>query len=295
MNSIDYSTNFTILEKFDRIFNRLAQDRRHINLDQAIICWSEELALEKDFPNISQEIIANKDIWIQHHTIVKIALKLYLKLLVVTDRKTMGVFGNLFNRAENISSKDFYHNIQEMNKEMTIKSVIFVAFILTGVGLLIYLLNKKDKNNNPQSNIYSNTDYKPTTLIKEKYILVLRINSDGNQELLDSLTYNHYLRPADSLKLYRATQDLWIENKNKFDSSKIKDKLDNQTPVTITSEYDVHFVMIELDKNDFRFHPNVNQMDRHDAFIELADSSPQVKVSPRLSYKAYENTEFYSR
>lgn len=36
-------------------------------------------------------------------------------------------------------------------------------------------------------------------------------------------------------------------------------------------------------------------MDRKDAFIELAERSPRVTVSPRLTCQAYENTEFYSR
>ncbi|VEP12189.1 hypothetical protein H1P_1380016 [Hyella patelloides LEGE 07179] len=36
-------------------------------------------------------------------------------------------------------------------------------------------------------------------------------------------------------------------------------------------------------------------MDRRDAFIELVKRSPKIAVSPRLSCKAYEHTEFYSR
>ena len=106
---------------------------------------------------------------------------------------------------------------------------------------------------------------------------------------------NRRLQPEDSSKLYGATQGLWIGAKSKFDKSQIKQELINCKPVTSTSEYDVHFVTIELDEDDSRFYPGVNQMDRRDAFMELGKRSPVITVSPRLPCKAYENTEFYNR
>ncbi len=121
------------------------------------------------------------------------------------------------------------------------------------------------------------------------------IKSDRNQELLDSLKSNTYLKTQDSQKLYGATQGLWIGTKSQFNHSQTKQELNVQTQITNASVYDVHFVTIELDKNDPRFSKDVNPMDRRDAFIELADSSPRITVSQRLSCKAYEHTEFYSR
>ena len=133
-----------------------------------------------------------------------------------------------------------------------------------------------------------------------KCILALLIKSDRYQDLIHSLkdSKSNRLKPQDAFKLYGATQGLWIGTKSEFDKSQIKQKFEPHNRVTVTSEYseyDVHFVKIELDEDDYRFHPDVNPMDRRDAFIELGKRSPQITVSSRLSCKAYENTEFYSR
>jgi preprotein translocase subunit SecG len=294
--NFDYSpTPSSPLTKFNFILNKLADDERNSDLDEAIISWCMELSLEKDFPKISQEIIENKNLWIKHITVFDITLQLYRKLLVVTDKKIMGGFGNSFDRLKNISKKDFYHNVKETRIEMNTKSIIFIAFIFTGIGFLLYWLNKKNSDKNLQANIRSNTHYNHQTLIKEKCILALLIKSDRYQELIDSLEKDNFWQTEEISKLYGATQGLWIGSKSKFDNSQIKQELINCNPVNSTSEYDVHFVTIELDSNDSRFHPDVNQMDRRDAFIELGKRSPQITVSPRLSCKAYENTEFYSR
>ena len=50
-----------------------------------------------------------------------------------------------------------------------------------------------------------------------------------------------------------------------------------------------------MDKIDSRFKQDANQMDRVDAFNELANNANRITVSDRLLSKAYENTEFYSR
>jgi hypothetical protein len=171
MNTNYYLTPLSFLKSFDNILERLAQDKRNINLDEAIISWCIELSLEKYFPKVSQEIIENKNQWIQHSAISNITLKLYRNFLVITDKKIMGGFGNsLFNRLNNISRQDFSHIIQETKKEMNAKSIVFVAFVFTGIGLLLFLLNKKD-NNNIKSNIQ---------IDKDKFILpMLLINFIG--------------------------------------------------------------------------------------------------------------------
>ncbi|MGL5835801.1 MAG: hypothetical protein ACRC1Z_21610 [Waterburya sp.] len=141
-----------------------------------------------------------------------------------------------------------------------------------------------------------NNNYLPRqSFIGEKHVLALLIKSDRYQDLIHLLKNNSYLQPEDSSKLYGATQGLWIGTTSKFNKSQIKQELINCSPVTTTSEYDVHFVTIELDSDDSRFYPDVNPMDRRDAFVELGKRSPQITVYPRLSCKAYENTEFYSR
>ena len=295
MNSNHHLPTFNPLEKFNSISERLAEDERNTNLDEAIISWCIELSLEKHFPQVSKEIITNKNLWLQQKIVLKNLLQLYRNLLVITDKRIMRGTGNLFKRLENISDRDFWHNIQEVKQEMNIKSVVFVAFVFTGIGVLLYLLNKNDNKNSIRANVRSNTYHEHTSALEEKYILALLIKSDRYQKLIYSLKENNRLKPENSSKLYGATQGLWIGAKSKFDKSQIKQELINSNPVTATSEYDVHFVTIKLDEDDSRFYPDVNQMDRRDAFIELAKKSPQITVSPRLSCKAYEYTEFYSR
>lgn len=295
MNSGYRLTPFHFLEKFDFILEQLAENRKNSNLDAAIIAWCNELSLDEIFPKVSQEIITNQNLWIQQNAILKNTLKLYRQLLIITDKKLTGGIGNSFNTLDNISSKDFYHNIQEVKQKMNAKSIIIVAFVLTGVGLLLYLLNKKGSNSNLQSKNQTTNYSNYIPPIEEKYTLALLIKSDRYQDLIYSLKNNSCLQPEDSSKLYGATQGLWIETTSKFEQSQIKQELINCNPVSTTSEYDVHFVTIELDKDDYRFYPDVNPMDRRDAFIDLGKRSPQVTVSRRLSCKAYENTEFYSR
>ena len=161
-----------------------------------------------------------------------------------------------------------------------------------------------EKNNNQQEREEYYLDDRSTQddnyklrqpLIREKCILALLIKSDRYQDLIHSLKDSKRLKPQDASKLYGATQGLWIGTKSEFDKSQIKLESDNRKPVTTTSEYDVRFVTIELDKDDWRFDRDVNPMDRRDAFIELGERSPRIEVSSRLSCKAYENTEFYSR
>ena len=283
------------MEKFNFVLDRLAEDTRNRNLDKAIISWCIELSLEKYFPKASNEIIRNKDEWLQNKTVLNKTLELYRSLLVITDKRATNGIGNFISRFDNISRTDFYHNIMETKKNMSIKSVLLIAFILTGVGLLLYLLNKKASNSNLQSKRQPANYSNYTPPIREKYVLALLIKSDRYQDVIHLLKNNSYLEPENSSKLYGATQGLWIGTKSKFNESQIKHELDNCNPVTAASEYDVHFVTIVLDENDSRFSPDVNPMDRRDALVELGKRSPRITVSPRLSCKAYENTEFYSR
>ena len=279
MNSSYRLTPFSLLEKFNFILERLAEDERNINIEEAIISWCKELSLEKYFPQISKEIIDYTNLWLQENTVLENTLKLYRKLLVITDIKnTKFGIGNWGGRLAKITNEDFYDSIQETKKEMNAKSIIFVAFILTGIGLLLFLLNKKGGNSKTPSNVRSSSQFNYVTPIKEKYILALLIKSDRYQELIHSIKNNNFLQIEDSSKLYGATQGLWIGAESKFEKSKIKQELINCNPVSTTSEYDVHFVTIELDSKDPRFYPDVNPMDRRDAFIELGNKSPQITV-----------------
>lgn len=300
MNLIRRQTS-TLVSKFALASNKIARDKNNQDLDTAINSWCTELSINEYFPNVSTEIIENKNQWLQDNDVLTETLQLYRNLLVITDKKLTKVgIGNSGGHLENIYPTDFYHNVRKTKENMSAKSIVLIAFVLTGIGLLLFLLNKKENSNNSRSsNRRSNNAIAYQPLVREKHILALLIKSDRYQDLIHSLkdSKSNYLKPQDASKLYGATQGLWIGAKSKFENSqiKIKRELNNRHPVTTTSEYDVHFVTIELDEDDSRFYPDVNPMDRRDAFIELAERSPRITVSPRLSCKAYENTEFYSR
>ncbi len=294
MNHIRRRT-ITLVDKFTLASNKIARDKNNRDLDTAIISWCTELAINEYFPRVSTEIIENKNQWLQDNRLFEKTLQLYRNLLVITDKRATKGLGNFGSKLENISQTDFYYNIKEIKENMSAKSIVLIAFVLTGIGVLLFLLNKKENGSNSR---YSNhrlnnaVAYQP---LREKHILVMLIKSDRYQELIHSLKNVNHLQPEDSSKLYGATQGLWIGSKSKFDNSQIKRELINCKPVPSTSEYDVHFATIELDKDDYRFYPDVNPMDRRDAFMELGNKSLQITVSSRLPCKAYENTEFYSR
>lgn len=251
------------MNKFNHIINELAQEARNQDIGYAVASWCRIISQLGHYD--TQKVKENANKWLNKIQLVDNPLNFLNKI-------------NIF-----------------ANNESTNK-VLILAFVATGAGLLQYLLNEKEKINKLEEQIIQDANYLSSkAYIKQKNILVLLIKSDRYQELIDSLKSDNYLNPEDSFKLYGATQGLWIGTENEFNKSQIKQELNIRPSVTTKSEYDVHFVKIELDRDDSRFAPNVNPMDRRDAFIELADKSPKIEVSPRLSCEAYEHTEFYSR
>ena len=292
MRDLNREKTLNPINKFNRILNELAQDyRRNIDLDSAISAWCDLLSIDEYFPRASREIVNYVRYWLKDNTVVCLALNIYRNLLVITDRNLYRGFGNIGKRLEKISEQELKKNLKDTKYKMQTKSIVFVAFLLTGVGLLIFLLNQK---NNGNKNIRdTQNQYRPParTYVPKKLILTLLINADRNRELINSLHNSSYLKPEDSRKLYDATQGLWIGSEAKFNTSQIQQEW-SARKVDSESEYDVHFVKIELEKDDPGFVRNANPMDRRDAFRSLANL--KINVSPRLSSKAYERTEFYS-
>ena len=285
------SSSFNGINRFKNILRELDDKYNYqVDLDDAISIWCERLSI-----NSSEEVKQYANQWLKNDYIVDLSLRIYRRILIITDNSLTRGSGNAVFSFKNFPKLKFIKNIKEAKDKMSNKSILAIAFVLTGIGLLLFLLNKKEDSNNSRCNNLLNNAIAYQPRIKEKYILALLIKSDRYQELIHSLKDKDYLPPEDSSKLYGATQGLWIGSKNKFDNSQIKRELINCKPVTSTSEYDVHFITIELDGDDSRFYPGVNPMDRRDAFMELGKRSPRITVSSRLPCKAYENTEFYSR
>ncbi|VEP12190.1 conserved hypothetical protein [Hyella patelloides LEGE 07179] len=218
MNHIYRSKQLTFLDKFDSSLNKLIQDKKNQDLDYAIISWCIELSIDRYFPQASKEIRYKTNQWIQHHIVIQISLEIYRNLLIITDQKCTRLgLGKIFGNLNNISQVDFRSNIKETKNKMSTKSILLIAFVLTGIGLLLFLLNKKENQKNSENTNQSNA-YLPNQIpVREKYILALLINSDRHQKLIYSLKSNNHLKSEDSSKLYGATQGLWIGTRSKFD------------------------------------------------------------------------------
>jgi hypothetical protein len=128
--------------------------------------------------------------------------------------------------------------------------------------------------------------------INDNKILVLVINAQ-QEEILNSLSSNLKVTADDCENLYRATKYLWMGTQAEFSQSELKEWFDSPCEVQESeqSEYDVKLVQIDLEKS----HPGFEQqaINRLPAFRELPDNSRFLKISPRLSSKAYENPQLY--
>jgi|GEM_PF-5287091 hypothetical protein len=62
-----------------------------------------------------------------------------------------------------------------------------------------------------------------------------------------------------------------------------------------SSEYDVYFIKVYLNKKDDRFHKGVNQLDRLDAFRDLTSLAKNFELSERLKIEVYNEFDLYSR
>ena len=278
------------MSKLDNILNKLARNNCNKDLGYAIRSWCNVVSQLGNYDPHKIEYYAQQ--WLNNNYIFVSTFEFYKVLLATNDKFRFGAFTR--SALENISQDEFKQNIEQAKNRGSIKIVLLIAFVLTGVGLLLFLLNKKDNNSREykeQSNAH--LSYRPR--IQEKYILTLLINSDRNKKLIQSLKNSSYLKPEDSRQLYNATQALWIGSKSEFERSKIKTVFNKGDRSIAESEYDVYFVSIELNEIDLGFKQNANQMDRIDAFKELANKADKITVSERLLSKTYENTEFYSR
>ncbi len=295
-----------LITRFKELLYELEQDYwdRGLSLKMAIAAWCDKLSINET----SSSSIAYEDIqqyineWLGDSLVRESGKEIYLIIIKIAYRdldgfRVISSIEKFFSlNINNFILNRFNQNIHKTKKEMSNsnKLILITAFVLTGVGILLFLLNRKEKTRESRYlNSPANSPSLPASGIKEKYILALLINSDRNQELINSLKENNYLKQEDCRQLYDATQGLWIGKEIEFNNSVVKREFNSQ--VSLEDEYDCHFVKIELDENDTRFNKNANPMDRRDAFIALANKSPQVTVSPRLSSQAYENTEFYNR
>ena len=128
---------------------------------------------------------------------------------------------------------------------------------------------------------------------KEFSILVLVISA-SHADFLESLKDKNHIDISEGEQLYQITRYLWLGSETEL-SQKRPDINEYSVAQGAESEYNIYLVEIKLKQSDEGFKPNVNQLDRYDAFRKLANLAGEVKVSERLKIEAYENLEVYNR
>jgi hypothetical protein len=144
-------------------------------------------------------------------------------------------------------------------------------------------------NPNPQSSKVPESLIPRST--KQSLVLVI---SAAQVEFLESLRAKRRIDMNDGERLYEITKYLWLGSENDFNQGEASI---NQYSVSEgeESEYDIYLICIELNKAEEGLKSNVNQLDRYDAFRNLANLAIKFKISPRLQMEAYENFEVYNR
>ena len=208
----------------------------------------------------------------------------------------------------------FNQHINDLLNRMNIRSdnitfIVLIAFAIIAIGYLIYILNQQKQqqttrreeheksNSTPPAPSISTVQTPPISTppvkIITKQFLVLVV-SHLQADFLKSLEAKGRINVNEGETLYEITKYLWLGDESEFSQRKA-----NLNRYLVSegaeSEYDIYLVYIELKQADEGFKPKVNQLDRFDAFRNLADLAVNLTISPRLQMEAYENIGVYNR
>ncbi|MBL1211613.1 hypothetical protein [Geminocystis sp. GBBB08] len=133
--------------------------------------------------------------------------------------------------------------------------------------------------------------------ISEKNCLILVIRA-SNISLIKNIKNKGKIEQSDCENLYQSTIYLNYENEDQFLEK--WQKLTNEKKFYISneqeySEGDIFLIKVKLNNTENRFNPNLDQIERYDAFMNLANLAIDVEVSERLDMEAYEKFNVYNR
>ncbi len=114
-------------------------------------------------------------------------------------------------------------------------------------------------------------------------------------EFLESLRAKRRIDMSDGERLYEITEYLCLDSATDFNKSVEACIKQYSVSKGKKSEYDIYLVYFKLKQPDEGFKPNINQLDRYDAFRKLDYLEIDFKISPRLQMEAYGNFEVYNR
>lgn len=275
-----------ILNEVADQINRDYPGRQHDHLFEAINIWCKKLDLNENETDYIRKIYCKPEV---------------NELINYLDEE--------WNNFPFIRSKFYKLKVWEpiKGKNENIKFIVLIAFAITAIGYFIYKLDKPKqqptncieetiKSSNEESftvqNSSDTTLPPPPSSIKFLVLVVSHLQAD----FLESLKGKRRINLNEGETLYEITKYLWLGDESEF--SQRKATL-NRYLVSegAESEYDIYLVSIELNQADEGFKPKVNQLDRFDAFrnLALADLPVNLTISPRLQMEAYGNIGVYSR
>jgi len=174
----------------------------------------------------------------------------------------------------------------------------FLLPFLMIVGALLYLNKQQEEELKERKSVINPPSPGGETPVvqentKQSSVLVLVISA-SQSEFLESLKGKNHIDVSQGEQLYQITTYLWLGSETEL-SLQRPDINKYSVAKGAESEYNIYLVDIKLKQDDERFKPNVNQIDRYDAFRKLNDLAVEVKVSERLQIKSYEKLEVYNR
>ncbi|MBG0748944.1 MAG: hypothetical protein I4E98_20520 [Planktothrix agardhii KL2] len=289
---------------------RECQDSKYVRdyLSHAIVIWCNQL-------NISQDKIDYIRIGYSQPEIIDFTDYIYKQgTTEMNNWKIPTPFGEA--PTSFTVKNQFYQHINDLWNRMNIRSdnikfIVLIAFAITAIGYFIYILNQPKQqqttrreepetfNSNPPAPSISKvqTPPIPTPTVQKitKQFLVLVV-SHSQADFLESLKAKRRIDFKDGESLYEITKYLWLGSETEY--SKIEPNIGKYSVAKgAESEYDIYLVSIEINQADEGFNSNVNQLDRFDAFrnLALADLPVNLTISPRLQMEAYGNIGVYSR
>lgn len=179
------------------------------------------------------------------------------------------------------------------------KIIVLIGFVIVAVGYWVYIIKRRkepqqetNKLETKQTESVYNTPSPPVQRITKQFLVL--VISASQLDFINSILEKGSIDFSDGENLYELTKYLWTGSE--ADYKTIQSNISRyQVSPGQESEYDIHLVSIEIKQIDPGFKPNVNQLDRYDAFRKLNDLTVDFQISPRLQMEAYGDFAVYNR
>lgn len=272
--------------------------RFDIKLSYAIQLWCRELEISD---NISSYILQGCKLY------AVTELTKFIWEEAIQDEnpwEEIPIVGRITKFFPNQNNFKYYINLilQQMNiRSGNMRFIAMIAFGVTAVGYCLYITNRQRQvqqikqpnfRQEPKQNEYVSNHPSPLVHTIGKQFLILVISA-SQADFLESLKAKGAIDIKDAERLYKVTKYLWLGSESVINQKQAN--LKNYLVTAGESEFDINLVCLELKQSHEGFKPNINQLDRYDAFRKLPDLVVDFDISPRLQMEAYGDFEVYNR